>query len=193
MSLTRRTALQVAASGFTAGFAGCSGEGSSSDEPQGELVTDYERVTASVDGERWLFQWTGEEARSRENLLVRTADDRANVEIVSEARTVRTFVDDTDLSQSSLVLFQRSLNTCRRLDAYKVNKRPEEVRIFLCQELRPADVDCQTDEKLTAAVAVRLPFDGDSVSGLTASISSECEDHFGPRRARATEGVPASE
>lgn len=188
MASTRRIVLQVVASGFAAGLAGCSGEGSSTDEPQGELVTDYEQVTASAVGEQRLFRWTGEEARSQENLLLRTPDDRANVEIVSESRTVHSFVDETDLAQSSLVLFQRSLNTCRRLDAYKVSKRPKEVRVYLCQEPRPADVNCRTDKKGTAAVALRLPFDGDSVGGLTTSISSQCEDRFGPHRTKATEG-----
>lgn len=188
MSPTRRTALRLAASGLVAGLAGCNGDRSSGDDPRGELVKDYERVTASVDGERWLFRWTGEESRSRENLLLRTPEDRANVAVASGARAVRSFVDGTDFSRSSLALFQRSLDTCRRLDAYKVSRRPEAVRVYLCREPRPADVDCRTDEKRTAAVALRLPFDGDAAGELTTSISSRCEDRFGPRRTRATGG-----
>lgn len=186
MSPTRRTALHLAASGLTVGLAGCSGERTSSNAPQGELVTNYDRTTARTDGEQWLFWWTGTESRSEESLLVRTDDDRTNVDIASEAPSLRSFVDKTDLSTSSLCLFQRSLDACRRFDVYKVSRRPAEVRVHLCQEPRPANVSCRTDDQRTMAIALRLPFGGESVDELQTSTSSQCEDRFGPRRSLAS-------
>lgn len=189
MSPTRRSALQVAAGVLTTGFAGClSGEDGSSDRPRGELVTEYERVTDSIDDERTIWRVSGDDADGRQSVYLTSHDELATVTLVADVPRLEAFLEATDPSRSALCLFQRSVGECRTLDAYKVIERPDELRVYLCEATRPADVSCRTDAQRTMALALRVPADGEPPAEMTTIESSRCEDRWGPHRNASEDG-----
>lgn len=188
MPSTRRNALRAAAGAVCASLAGCNalpGSGSSPTESRehGDPVPNYDTARHVAAGEKRLFHWTGRSDRSNEHALVATDEERSAVALdVGDDASVASFVAETDLSQSSIALFQKRHPACQRLDVFGLGKRPDELRVHLCQEPRPADQECQTEDRQSTLLAVRLPFDGESLSGLSVVESSRCESRFGPYR-----------
>ena len=189
MPSTRRALLGAAAGALAGGLAGCSalsGSATSSRHvpPRGDPVTDYAIARHVVDGERQLFHWTGDDDRPDEQLFLATPAERSAVSFDdADGSPVAGFAAETDLETHSLVLVQARHGACQRLDVFGVTKRPDEVRLHRCRAPRPADEQCSMGDRQSTALAVRLPFDGRSLSeGLNAVESSRCEDRFGPYR-----------
>jgi hypothetical protein len=196
---SRRRALQATASAAALALAGCSGETSrsgSSGPANGELVTDYEvQKVRSADG-AVLFREADVETAS-EAADERTAERRRRVQQyehvtdrrdledlafatdVSEAATLEEFTTATDLESESVFLLQRGVSACSTLELVGVRREPDSVHVDTCSDLRPADVECEADDRDVVAFAIRLPFPGDEFNGMGAGWSSSC--HSRPR------------
>lgn len=188
MPSTRRAALGAAAGALSACLAGCGAltgsERSSSHVPDyGAPVTDYETERFVLPEERRLFHWTGDDDRSDQQLFLTTADERDAVAFdVPGASAVEGFVAKTDMSAASLALFQRRHSACREFGISRITRRPDELRVHLCQATRPADDPCRTGVQHSTALAIRVPRGEEPASELSVTTRSECVDRFGPYR-----------
>jgi hypothetical protein len=202
-SWSRRRALQAVATTGAFAIAGCSGESSSSREPpheRGEPVpaSDLEVTFArDTDGEP-LFAvgddgngngdardaGTADLGQSFEHLTDAEDRERVTFRSTEPATTLRRFVDGTDLEARSVYLLQRPVRECYEARLVGVYREDDGVDADFCRALRPADVECSADARDTLGVGIRLPFPGDSFSGLGTGWSSDC----GPRPTVAAEG-----
>jgi len=197
---SRRRALHATASAAALALAGCSGESSSassSHPSNGELVTDYELQTARNADGAVLFRETDvatpsdtpdeptEQRRRRQRHQYAHVTEQADFEDLAfatdlpEAATLEEFATATDLETRSVFLLQRGVSACSTLELVDVRKEPDSVHVNTCSDLRPADVECEADERDTVAFAIRLPFPGDDFNGLGVGGSSDC--HRRPR------------
>lgn len=205
---SRRRALQAVATTGTFAIAGCSGESSRSREvppdrgdpiPASELDVRFVRDTdgeplfdvddgfeETRDGESPDGSDVGRPDRARSVEHLTDAEDRERVTFRSTppAADLRSFVEGTDLDSASVYLLQRPVGECYETRLVGAYREDEGVDADFCRALRPADVECSTDDRDTVGVGIRLPFSDDSFTGLGVSWSSDC----GPRPTVAAEG-----
>ncbi|KTG07719.1 hypothetical protein AUR64_02440 [Haloprofundus marisrubri] len=144
-------------------------------------MTEYETARHVVDGRQQLVRTSKESVQNDERLLIVTDDDRSALSFPTEDNTpVTSFVATTDLTNSSLALFQAHHSSCQRFDAYQILRRPAALRVHLCTEPRPADEECQQETDRSTLLAFKFPFDGSTLSELETVVSSECRSRFGP-------------
>lgn len=212
---SRRRALHATASAAALALAGCSGErrsASSSHPPNGELVTDYEvKKVRNADG-AVLFRRSNVETpsdtpneREREaqrrrqrhqyDHVTEQADfeDLAFATDLPEAATLEGFATATDLETRSVFLLQRGVSACSTLELVDVRTEPDSVHVNTCSDLRPADVECEADDRDTVAFAIRLPFPGDDFHGLGVGGSSDCHRRPRPFDPEAYNGTDAGD
>ena len=190
-STTRRRVLSGAAALLT-GFAGCSGESSSSSSYPPE---DIENV--AVDPESYSLRnpddgptvWTGErptqrddEERShyRHHTFVTSADDAAGVSVadVPGAGEARAFLDETAYDAATVYVEQRLVGACFTADLCHVRWSTTQIDTSYARRYRGVDVACGADDRDTLAVLIRLPepFDPGEVNGYGSSRgSASCE------------------
>jgi len=192
---SRRRALHATASAAALALAGCSGESSSASSnhpPNGELVTDYEVQKARNADGAVLFRETdvatpsdtpdepAERRRRRQRHQYAHVTEQADFEDLAfatdlpEAAALEEFATATDLETRSVFLLQRGVSACSTLELVDVREEPDSVHVNTCSDLRPADVECETDDRDTVAFAIRLPFPGDDFNGLGVGGSSDC-------------------
>lgn len=204
---SRRRALQAAAATGAFALAGCSGESSRSTSvppARGDPIpaSDLEvRFVRDTDGEP-LFgvddEFDGEDGddtptdagpgTAAEHLTDVEDRERVRFRSTPAAAELREFVEGTDLESGSVYLLQRPVGECYEARLVGVYREDDGVDADFCRALRPADVDCSADARDTLGVGVRLPFPGDSFSGLGTGWSSDC----GRRPTVAREGGEGS-
>jgi hypothetical protein len=181
---SRRRALQAATAAGALALAGCSGEGSSSNEiprtrgdpvPPSEFEVLFVRDT---DGEP-LFavgeDGTGSDGRGIEYLTDEADREELTFRSTGPAAELRAFVDGADLGSRSVYLLQRPIGECYEARLVGVYRETDGVDADFCQALRPADLECSAEGRETVGVAIRLPFPGDSFSGYGAGWSGDCD------------------
>ncbi|MFB6196314.1 MAG: hypothetical protein ABEI80_09090 [Haloplanus sp.] len=184
---SRRDALRAVATTGTLLAAGCSTSdtGPIDAPPPRRRVTDFESVLARnargnplvvpapVDGDE-----AGERRQDHSLMehLTATADvEEFRFRADAGAADLASFVNATDFASQSVYLLQRSIGECYRTRLVGVYREGDGVDAEFCRDLRPADVDCDTDTEDTVAVAIRLPFAGDDFNSIGSGWSGDCE------------------
>lgn len=178
---SRRQFLGAVSAAVFGGLAGCGG---SLDRANGaadlsmrsrRTVSDYETAQVrNADGAALL----DEAARGRDRFYDHLTDpgDVPPFADVAEARELARFVDATDFETESALLLVRPIPECYELRLTSVSREPDGVDSQYCREMRPADAGCDRNESDTVGIAIRLPFAGDSLSGLGRGFRRSCGD-----------------
>jgi len=190
-SITRRRALAGAA-GLLAGFAGCSGESSSSSSYPPETIGNVELNPESYslrNPERAPTVWSGERPTPREDeervhrrhhLFVTNADEAAAVAFadVDGAADARAFLHATDYDAATVYVEQWTIGACFAPDLCSIQWSESDVRTDYTRRYRDADVRCEADDEDVLAVLIRIPtaFDPSGVNSYGSSRGSgTCE------------------
>lgn len=168
-STTRRRALHGAAA-LLAGFAGCSGETSSSSSHPPE---DVENV--AFDPESYSLRnpspeptvWTDERPTAADeerghhwnHVFVTDADDAASVSFadVPGADEARAFLAATDYDAATVYVEQRTVQECFAAELCHVRWSETDVHTSYARYYRDADVACERDAEDAIATLVRIP------------------------------------
>lgn len=187
---SRRRALRVAASTAVAALAGCDARTNGSTPTRTveskDVVTDYEtRRARSPAGDPIVRPADPEETEeggegSRRVEVMNHLTDSSDLDAWTFARTdgasaLRAFVEATDFESRSVLLFQGTVPACYDVRLVSVTREPDSVHADFCRARKPADVACDRNEEDVTAIAVRLPFTGDSFSGLGYGMGSSCD------------------
>ena len=197
MPPSRRALLSAAAAAATA-LAGCSGTGSTDSDsandrsapvgdggdppPYAYLRADGPTELAwfeSDDGDR------GDRSAHLDRLVVDTEDRAASVEYadVDGAGAVREFVTGTDFETATVVVDQRSVEACYRLELCGVQWSATEVDFDYSRVGLAYDVSCEADAEATEARFLRIPdaLDRDSLSSFSSRIGrGGCPERHDP-------------
>lgn len=191
---SRRQTLQTVGVAGALALAGCSGTTTGSDDvppaPR-EQIHDFEVASArNADGDPLFLageQPTDTGERTDGDLAARVSELRHLTDEVDldelrfrdepGAADLEAFVTATDLESRSVYLFQRPIGECYVPRLVGVFREGDGVDVELCQDLRPADAECDADAEDVIAVAIRLPFAGDEFSGVGGGWSSRCEHY----------------
>jgi hypothetical protein len=191
-ALTRRRALH-AATAIVAGFAGCSGESSSSSsypsEAIGSLAVDPESYSLRNPDSDTVF-WSGERPTTtgddeglhhESHRFVATPEDAASVSFadVPGADEARAFLEATDYDAETVYAEQWFVGECYAQELCYVQWSETEIETSYSRRYRDADVRCETDARDVVATLIRLPepFDPSEVHGYGSSRgSSTCEE-----------------
>jgi hypothetical protein len=202
-SITRRRALSGAAALLT-GFAGCSGESSSSSsyppEDVDNVAVDPESYSLRTRGDDPLM-WTGErptprddEERShyRHHTFVTSAGAAADVSFaaVPGADEARAFLDDTDYDAATVYVEQWRVRECFAPKLCHVRWSETDIDTSYSRRYRDADVACETEAEDTIATLIRIPaaFDPSEVNSYGSSYGSgTCEERNERIRRRRNE------
>lgn len=188
---SRRRALQVVASTAVAALAGCNARTSDSDSLPSvgseNVVTDYEvRRARNAAGDPVFGPADAEEETGtprRVGAMGHLTDasdlDEWAFAGTDEASALRSFVVATDFETRSVLLYQREVPACHDVRLVSVTRESDSVHADLCRTRKPADVACDRDDVDVTAIAIRLPFAGDSFDGYGSGTSTSCD-----RRAR---------
>ncbi|QSG05187.1 hypothetical protein [Halapricum desulfuricans] len=193
--LTRRRALLAATSGIAA-LAGCTDEDDNlptDSRKEKRLIEDYDVRHVRDDDGAGLFA-SGDElptvsdderrryAHTDQAVLV-TEDDVSALTFGAspEAARLRTFVRETDFDSSSLYLLGMTVGACYEVRLQSVAVERDELddgdlhpHADFCRTYRPADVECDADERHTVGVAIRLPVAAEQSTGHGSGMSSSC-------------------
>jgi len=190
-SITRRRALSGAAALLT-GFAGCSGESSSSSSYPPESTDNVELNPESYtlrNSEVAPTVWTGERATAREDeervhhrhhLFVTNADEAGAVGFadIDGAADARAFLDATDYDAATVYVEQQQVGACFASDLCSIQWSEDDIETNYSRRYRDVDVSCETDDDDVLAVLVRIPevFDPSDINGYGSSRGSgTCE------------------
>lgn len=190
---SRRALLAGVGAGIAAGLAGCSGSDTSRSTPDaGTLVTDYSVATARSGSDQppilapsAAADGTGtadEASPTPEAAAIHTVASESDAEelVVAEDATnsaaVRRLLAETTYSKESVLVHQRRIPECYRLQVNYVTRDADgSPDVQLCRVVRDADVDCERDAEDFVAVAVRLPFPADGYSSLSVGVGGNCD------------------
>jgi hypothetical protein len=146
---------------------------------------DHEFVTARSTEEPVIFavdrdsEQTVREDRRRvgREFVAEPADLEELTFTATEAgQTVATFVEDTDLSSASVLLWSTGVSECHEIHLRSVTLQADgDPHVDFCRSKRPADVSCDADRTETVAYAVRFPITGSDVSGYGSGMSHSCD------------------
>jgi hypothetical protein len=205
-SITRRRALHGAAA-LLAGFAGCSGESSSSSSyppaPTGNVELNPESYSLRND-DPGPTVWTGERPtaadgeeriRHRDNLFVTSAAEAAAVSFadVDGVGGARDFLDATDYDAATVYAEQWRIDECFAPDICSIQWSSDDVETNYARRYRDADVACAADAADGIVTLIRIPeaFDPSGVDGYGSSYGSgtcERENERIRRRRNASDG-----
>ena len=181
---SRRRALHVAASTAVAALAGCnartSGTNSHPTDAAEDPVSGYEvKHVRSANGTR-LLRPTDPEVEDPRPAVVEHLTDSSDLDAVSFAETdgapaLQSFVAGTDFETHSVLLYQWEVPACSEIRLVSVTRTSDSVHADFCRARKPADVACDRDDRDLTAIAIRLPFAGDSFSGVGSRMSSSCD------------------
>jgi hypothetical protein len=202
-SITRRRALSGAAALLT-GFAGCSGESSSSSSYPPEDVDNV-----AVDPESYSLRnpndeptvWTGKRPTPREDerrthyrhhTFVTSLDEAAGVSFadVPGVDEARAFLDETDYDAATVYVEQWRVQECFAPELCYVQWSESDVETSYTRRYRDADVACETDAEDAIATLIRIPeaFDPSDINGYGSSYGSgTCEQRNERIRRRRNE------
>lgn len=190
-SITRRRALHGAAALLT-GFAGCSGESSSSSsyppEAVGNVAVDPESYSLRNPADEPTV-WTGERPTPREgeershyrhHTFVTSPDDAADIAFaaVPGADEARTFLDDTDYDAATVYVEQWRVQECFAPELCYVQWSENDIDTSYTRRYRDVDVACEADAEDTIATLIRIPaaIDPGEINGYGSSYGSgTCE------------------
>lgn len=189
-SITRRRALHGAVALLT-GFAGCSGETSSSSsyppEEVGNVAVDPESYSLRNPAREPLV-WAGErptpDADGPSNYwtheFVTGPDDAADVSFadVPGVDEARDFLDATDYDTTTVYVEQSTVQECFAPELCHVRWSETDIHTSYARHYRDADVACETDAENTVATLIRVPavIDPSDVNGYGSSHGSgTCE------------------
>ncbi|MFC7134870.1 MULTISPECIES: hypothetical protein [Salinibaculum] len=196
---SRRQALRAIAAGVAVAVAGCREENRFAEEtPNVEdlrPVEEYESEKVRDRDARPIF-WTeeqtpqtgsGEQSRqtpyskaeviSNAHTYVTTTDELASVTFApgnSAGDRLQAFIEATDFAERSVALLMATVAQCREFRLYDVARGPDSYELSFCRPFRSPETTCETEAYDTVAVAVRLPFSGDGISGRGTSWHDEC-------------------
>ena len=186
-SWSRRHALRALTTGALAALAGCSGSGSSSRTRtvgrRGTPVEGYDERRVRRDADRPLVgiqRENDEEQRPdsrRVNEYLTAAEDTEAVtfDLPDGAGDFRTFVTETAFESASVMLVERQVAACDRLELLGVYREEDGgLDVQFCSAEKPADAACVSGDRDRVAVAIRLPFTGDGLNGFGYGWSSSC-------------------
>lgn len=189
---SRRRLLHSVAAGGALSLAGCTGADSGpSDEPRVWLspLEDVQAVKArSTDGTP-LFESreamdenedTNDRAPgiNRGYLLTNDADvDELRFTGVDGAAELQAFVRETDFVTESVFLLQGTISECYVRRVVSVYREDDGVDVDLCEDLRPADVECAADARDVVAIAIRLPLPADDFNSRGVGYGGDCDGH----------------
>lgn len=187
---SRRRALRVATSTAIAAVAGCGGRTSGSTPTRTveskDAVADYETrrarnsagdpIVRPADPERS----EGGSAESRRDGVMSYLTDSSDLDAWTFAGTdgasaLRSLVEATDFESHSVLLYQRTVPACYELRLVSVTRGSDSVHADFCRARKPADVACDRNDEDVTAIAVRLPFAGDSFTGHGYGLSGSCD------------------
>jgi len=188
---SRRRFLHTVAAGGALSLAGCTGSRSgSSEEPTVWLspLDDVQAVKARSSGGTPVFE--SQEASENEDtnekapgvtrgyLLTKDADvDELRFTGVDGAAELQAFVRETDFVAGSVFLLQGTIGECYDRRVVSVYRENDGVDVDLCEDLRPADVECAADAHDVVAIAIRLPLPADDFNSGGVGYGGECPDH----------------
>lgn len=190
-SWSRRHALQALTTGALAALAGCSGSGSggssSNRAVRGTPVEGYDERRVRRDADRPLVVVTAEsDDRLQDDngvyeYLTSSDDaDAVTFDLPDSAGDFRQFVTETDFESASVILVERRVAACDRLELLGVSREGDGgLDVQFCSAEKPADAACTAGDRDRVAVAIRLPFAGEGVNGVGYGWSSSC--HTRPR------------
>jgi hypothetical protein len=190
-SITRRRALHGAVA-LLAGFAGCSGESSSSSsyppDPSGNIELDPESYSLRNPdpaptvwtGERPTPEADAERPHRRHHLFVTGPDDAAGVSFaaVDGADGAREFLDATDYDAATIYAEQWTVEECFTPDLCSIQWSEDDVQTNYSRRYRDADVPCEAEAEDVVVTLIRIPeaFDPGDVNGYGSSYgSTSCE------------------
>ncbi|WP_251342268.1 hypothetical protein [Haloplanus halophilus] len=190
-SITRRRALQGAVA-LVAGFAGCSGDSSSStnypSEADGNIAFDprsYRLRTTDPGplvwtGERPTPEGDEERAHYRHHVFVASPEEADAVSFadVDGADGAREFLDATDYDAETVFVEQWTIEECFTPNLCYVQWSETDVETSYARRYRDAHVHCEADAQDTIATLIRIPaaFDPSDVNSYGSSYgSSTCE------------------
>ncbi|MFC5367498.1 hypothetical protein [Salinirubrum litoreum] len=189
-SWSRRHALQALSTGALAALAGCSGSssgGSSNNRvPRGTPVKEYDERRVRRDADRPLVTVTAESDDTLQNdngvheyLTSPDEVEGLSFDLPDGAGDFRTFVTDTDFESALVLLVERTVAACSDLEVVGVYREDDGLDVQFCSAEKPADAACASGDRDRVAVAIRLPFTGERLTGFGYGWSSSC--HTRPR------------
>lgn len=183
MPSTRRALLGACAATF--GLAAGCGESPDRDDPpttrpeQRQRPAGVETSRLRFDGDRLVASADdGDDERPRTVFLIETAEERDALRYRSRPdgwRELRAFVDDTDLSETSLVIHQAAIGECYRRRIVAARRDDDGVDLGFCGQLRPAAVACDREAQVMEVTAVRLGFAVEDVGSYSVSSGGRCD------------------
>jgi hypothetical protein len=205
-SITRRRTLAGAVVLLT-GFAGCSGESSSSSSYPPEAAGNVELNPDSYtlrNPDREPTIWSGERPTPREgndrvhrrhHLFVTNTEEANAVAFadVEGAADAREFLDATDYDAATVYVEQQQVGACFESNLCSIQWSESDVRTSYSRRYRDADVRCETDNEDVLAILIRIPeaFDPSEVNSYGSSRGSgtcERENERLRRRRNETDG-----
>lgn len=173
---TRRRLLSGIAAGAGAALAGCAGvstdETTVQDEPHDPragpppgATTDFEVRTLRAPVEEPFVRFADEDAESqRRRNRQFVVDDgtaaaaRFEAELEDEdVDELRSFLEETDYGNESIVVHQRSIDDCYERRVEYVIADPDRYRVQFCRELKDATTPCVAGKTGMEALFVRIP------------------------------------
>jgi len=191
-SITRRRVLS-GASALLVGFAGCSGESSSSSsvppEEVGNVAVDPESYSLRNPNDGPVV-WTGERPTPRDDedrshyrhyTFVTGPDDAAGVSFANGPGVdgARAFLDETDYDAATVYVEQWRVQECFAPELCYVRWSTDNIDTSYARHYRDADVACEADAEDTIATLIRIPaaFDPSEISSYGSSYGSgTCEE-----------------
>lgn len=183
MPSSRRAVLGACAAAVVP-LAGC-GESPDRDDPpttrrRNRTPAEAETRRLRYDGERLVASGSTENEDERPDpvLLVTSDAERDALRYRSEPdgrRELEAFVDDTDLSESTLLVYQASIGECYRRRLVSARRDADRLDVELCRQLRPATVACDREAEVVEVLAARLPFAVEEVSSYSLGSGGGCE------------------
>lgn len=206
---TRRRLLTTAAAGFCGALAGCNefSPGERSETPGDHGLPNVERdpkhLSLRGPEDRALY-WLAEEETDehspspserhggRELIASVETADRVRFPDHVDADAAGEFLAETDFESETVYVESRRVNACFELRLCYVEWASNDVETQYGSSYRDPDVRCETDERQTAAVMIRIPdaLDPDRVRSYGSGWSSSaCRS---PRRDRTETSPPGS-
>ena len=199
VSWTRRQTLRAITAGVAVAVAGCREENRFAEEtPDVERlrpVDEYETKQVRDTGVRPIF-WTEEQTPQTDSGEQSQQTPYRKAEVISNAHTYLTtteefasvtfapgnntsnrlqaFIEATNFAERSVALLMATVAQCREFRLYDVARGPDSYELSFCRPFRSPETPCETEAYDTVAMAVRLPFSGDGISGRGTSWHDEC-------------------
>jgi hypothetical protein len=197
--LSRRRALHALAAASATALTGCAGEsGTETERPpvRREPITDVTATFVRRSDQRALYRRVEDENETseanemsegagteRENprvapefVLLRDETDREKIAFRDgpAVAELESFLAETDPAEHTVYLAQSPVSQCHTVHLAGMYRREDGVTASFCQQLRPADVSCSTDERDVFGAAVRIPAVAADYTSVGARWGTNC-------------------